>query len=158
MMRLGGSAMQIWFSGELNGMSQLIKNYKVDLEWGLFIFVAGFLLSIAAVILVLVRLPVHYFCGPDPPPFWPDGPAWARWTARIVKNLAGAILIALGLLLSLPGIPGPGLLTILIGLMLLDLPAKRSLEKKIIARPAIFRTVNRLRSYFHRPPLELDGS
>jgi hypothetical protein len=137
-------------------MSQLIKSYQVDLEWGAFLFVASFLFSIVAVVVVLVRLPVEYFCGPVPPPFWPHAPSWARWTARVVKNLAGAILIAVGLLLSLPGIPGQGLLTILIGLMLLDLGAKRNLEKRIIARPAIFRTVNRLRGYFRRPPLELD--
>jgi len=31
-----------------------------------------------------------------------------RWAGVIGKNLAGVILIALGVVLSLPGIPGPG--------------------------------------------------
>jgi hypothetical protein len=46
----------------------------------------------------------------------------ARWTAAI-------LLIVIGLVLSVPGIPGPGILVILIGIFLL-LPESRWLRKK----------------------------
>jgi hypothetical protein len=38
----------------------------------------------------------------------------------------------------------------------LNFPGKRRLERRLIRRPAISRGINRLRTHFHRPPLELD--
>ena len=49
----------------------------------------------------------------------------ARWTAAL-------LLIVIGLVLSVPGIPGPGILVILIGIFLL-LPESRWLRKKYAA-------------------------
>jgi hypothetical protein len=65
------------------------------------------------------------------------------------------LLVLLGVALSLPGVPGQGLITILIGVMLLDFPGKRELERKIISRPAVLSNVNKLRNKFSRPPLRL---
>ena len=43
--------------------------------------------------------------------------------AKVIgKNILGLFLVALGVVLSLPGVPGQGLLTILLGIMLLDFP------------------------------------
>ena len=47
------------------------------------------------------------------------------------------------------------LATILIGLMLIDLPGKRRLERKLVGRPRILRAINRLRKRFGSPPLVL---
>ena len=49
----------------------------------------------------------------------------ARWTAAL-------LLIVIGLVLSVPGIPGPGILVILIGIFLL-MPESRWLRKKYAA-------------------------
>ena len=49
----------------------------------------------------------------------------ARWAVAIV-------LIGLGLVLSVPGVPGPGILVILIGIFVL-LPESRWLRKKYTA-------------------------
>jgi hypothetical protein len=156
-MRLAQSFGLTWAIDWAGGASQLVREYAPDFASGLALFVASFVFSLLAVIVVLIRLPVDYFRGPEPPPFWPGVPGWLRWVARVVKNLLGAVLVALGIILSVPGVPGQGLLTILIGMMLMDLPRKRNLEKRIIARPAVYRTVNRLRGYFRRPPLVLDS-
>lgn len=51
---------------------------------------------------------------------------------RIAVAVAGVLLIVAGLLLSLPGVPGPGLVVVAIGLGMLALewdPAERLLEK-----------------------------
>lgn len=72
---------------------------------------------------------------------------------RLVKNGIGLVLIVLGALLSLPGIPGQGVLTMLIGLMLVDFPGKRALEHKLVARPGVVETMNRARAWLGRPPL-----
>jgi hypothetical protein len=58
--------------------------------------------------------------------------------------------------MSLPGVPGQGILTILLGLMLLDLPGKRAWEQKLVKRPKVLQTINQLRGKFGKPPLVLD--
>ncbi|MCE7936785.1 hypothetical protein DYH10_03280 [Candidatus Saccharibacteria bacterium CPR2] len=52
-------------------------------------------------------------------------------TKRVANDLVGFTLLVIGLILSLPGLPGPGLLVILLGLGLLarNYPwAKKPLE------------------------------
>jgi len=62
----------------------------------------------------------------------------------------------IGIVLSLPGVPGQGILTILLGLIFLDIPGKRPLEARIIKRPAVLSAINNLRAKYSKPPLELD--
>ena len=57
-----------------------------------------------------------------------------------LKNLIGYCLILGGILMLV--LPGQGLLTILVGLMLSDYPGKFKLEKRIIQTGFILRTVN----------------
>ena len=57
-----------------------------------------------------------------------------------IKNLIGYCLILGGILMLV--LPGQGLLTILVGLMLSDYPGKFKLEKRIIKTGFILRTVN----------------
>ena len=52
--------------------------------------------------------------------------------------------------------PGPGVPTILLGLIMMDIPGKRPLEAKIIKRPNILATVNNLRARYSKPPLIMD--
>jgi hypothetical protein len=111
--------------------------------------------SLVAVTIVLVRLPATYFQddGISPPA---GRQPIVRWIGLILKNILGAVLILFGLLLSLPGVPGQGLLTVLIGLMLLDFPGKRRIERRLVARPTIQRAINALRARFGKPALALD--
>jgi hypothetical protein len=81
----------------------------------------------------------------------------ARTLYAAGKNIAGVLLILIGVVLSLPGVPGQGLLTILVGLLLLDVPGKRRFELKILRRPAVLRNVNRLRARFHKEPLLVES-
>jgi hypothetical protein len=109
--------------------------------------------SIALVVFVVIRWPPDHFKhhghghGPGEEP--------RHWLASIGKNVAGALLILLGLVMALPGIPGQGFLTMIVGLTMLDFPGKRGLERRLIGRPRILRTINRLRARFDRAPLEV---
>ena len=73
----------------------------------------------------------------------------------ICKNLLGFLLVALGIVLSLPGVPGQGLLTILIGAMLVNFPGKRACERWLLQRRGVLTTINKLRVKAGRAPLQL---
>ena len=118
------------------------------------LFVAMFIAGLALAGMMVVLLPVRYFV--DERPFWADKPALYRWIGLIVKNLLGLALVVIGILLSIPGIPGQGILTILIGLVLVDFPGKRRLVRMLARRRGVQTSLNRFRSWFGRPPLEFD--
>ncbi len=118
-------------------------------------FVITFTLSLAIVGVLLVRLPATYFLDRHQRELWIDQHPAVRWSGIILKNVLGVGLIALGCVLSLPGVPGQGLLTILLGVMLLDFPGKRRLERRLVGMPHVLDRVNRLRTRFGKPPLVL---
>jgi hypothetical protein len=76
-----------------------------------------------------------------------------RLLLRVIKNITGGGLVLLGLIMLV--LPGQGILTILIGLTLLDFPGKRRLEIWIVQRPSIRRAIDRVRKRVGRPPLTL---
>ena len=120
------------------------------------IFVAGVVISIALVAIVLVRMPADYFRGEPLDPMHSNKPLWKRQILRVGKNALGVTLMALGVILSLPGVPGQGFLTILIGLTLVDFPGKRRLEIKIMRNHTVLAGANVIRRRFHKAPFELD--
>ena len=127
---------------------------KIALGAGLFFF--SLILSFLAIGIVMVKIPANYFSPSYERDFLPDSPFLVRWGAMILKNILGIILIAVGIILSFPGVPGQGLLTILLGLIMLDIPGKRPIEARIIQRPTILSAINNLRSRYNKPPLILD--
>lgn len=123
---------------------------------GLLLAAASFAVSTGIVTLVLVKLPANYFHSSHDREFLTHHHPVLRMVGIFLKNLLGLVLVGFGVVMSLPGVPGPGVLTILFGVMLLDFPRKRELEVKFVSRPAVFRAINRLRRRFSRPPLLLD--
>jgi hypothetical protein len=103
-------------------------------------------LSFAAVAIVIVRLPEDYFTRPVQP---------TRTGAlrRIARNSLGILLIAVGVVLSVPGVPGQGVLTILLGVMLVDFPGRRKVEHWLVTRHGVIAAMNRVRRRFSKPPL-----
>jgi hypothetical protein len=126
--------------------------------WLVVFSVVTFVTSIAVTVFVLIKLPDTYFKASHGREFWVERHPVLRWGGLVVKNLLGAVLVLLGVVMSLPGVPGQGVLTILLGVMLLDFPGKRSLELKLVSRPKVLRTINRIRRRFDRTPLLLDES
>lgn len=125
---------------------------------GVALFVASFLINLAIVSFILVKLPADHFAKSRKRKFMEGYHPALRVAAGIGKNIGGVLLVALGIVLSLPGVPGQGLLTILLGIMLLDFPGKHRLEQKLLSRPSIVNAINGLRGRFGKPALQLDGS
>lgn len=76
-----------------------------------------------------------------------------RWTGLILKNIAGALLVILGLILL--ALPGQGVLTILAGLVLMNFPGKHALELWIVRMPMVLRAANWLRKKSGEEPLQV---
>ena len=142
-------------------MTDFLSDIFGNITWqsaliGALIFLATFVVNLAIVTVILVKLPVDYFKKTHKTKFW-SGPKPAVHAAKVVgKNLLGVLLVAIGVVLSIPGVPGQGLLTILLGVMLVDFPGKRTVEQKLLKKPSITNGITKLRKKFGKPPLELD--
>lgn len=76
-----------------------------------------------------------------------------RWLGLIVKNLIGFVLMLAGIAMLF--LPGQGVLTIIMGVMMLNFPGKRAFELRLIRLPGILRGINALRARAKHPPLQL---
>jgi hypothetical protein len=77
-----------------------------------------------------------------------------RLLLRLVQNVCGAVFLIAGFIMLFT--PGPGILSVLVGIILCDFPGKRRVERKIITRPRVLSMVNRIRARYDRPLLMLD--
>jgi hypothetical protein len=134
-------------------MSESIESY---LLLGLVLSLAGTLgalVSAGVILVILVKLPADYFCRPVRRGFSPGRHPIVGRAGVFLKNVVGAGVAAFGVVLAIPGIPGPGVLTLVIGLLLIDAPELRRLERWFLRRPLIVRAVNALRQRYGKPPL-----
>ena len=116
------------------------------IDWGLAIF--SILAVLASVLLVprfLARLPVDYLTASEP------GSKASSMPVRVLKNLLGVVLVLLGVAMLL--LPGQGLLTLLVGVLLLDFPGKTALVRRLMRRPKVLAVVNKLRQHRGSPAL-----
>ena len=142
-------------------MTESFSEFILLLTWrnvliGSLIFIASFLINLGIVSLILVKLPADHFSKDRKTKLWHGRNPVLNAAKVIGKNLLGVFLVVLGIVLSLPGVPGQGLLTILLGIMLLDFPGRERLEQKLLSKPSIVNTINRLRGRFGKPPLVLN--
>ncbi len=138
----------------LHGLLGIDGTTASGVAWTVAILVGLFVGSLAVVAVLLVQLPASYFLDSHPRGGWRDQHPILRWAALVVKNLVGAVLVGVGILMLLT--PGQGALTILIGVMLMDFPGKRRLVRKLVGRPPVLRAINRLRARFGKPPVVLE--
>jgi len=127
-----------------------LQTHQSLLGWASLASLIMFLATLLIVPLIVIALPRRYLFEEsvrlaDIPPLW-------RWPYLLVKNGIGAGLILAGLTMLV--LPGQGLLTLVIGLSLMNFPGKRRLIHRVFSRPRVFRTINRLRAKALRPPLE----
>jgi hypothetical protein len=122
---------------------------------GLFIFsVACFVASLIGIPFLIARVDADYFLHRRP--LRPPG-GWTTWRAirTVLKNVVGAILVLAGIAMLL--LPGQGLLTLLVGVLLTDFPGKFALEQWLVRRRSVLRALNWIRRRAGKPPLRVDG-
>lgn len=119
-------------------------------------FVGGSLLSmlvgIFAVPALILRIPAEYFTHSRRRTLAATRrhPA-LRFVLNGAKNLVGAVFIAAGLVLLF--LPGQGLLTLLVGLIIMNYPGKFAFERWLVRRPHVLPALNWLRTKYGRVPL-----
>lgn len=115
-----------------------------------FCSVALFFGTLAAIPFLVVYIPEKYFLYEHKPRTKHRHPL-VRISLLIVKNTLGILFVLAGIAMLV--LPGQGLLTILIGLLAMDLPGKYEIERKIIEKPAVHKTLNAMRKKLGRRPL-----
>jgi len=114
-----------------------------------------FIATLVIVPWLVIKIPTDYFSPHKRHVMpWREEHPVVRWTLLLIKNLLGAVLLLLGLGMLL--FPGQGLLTMLVGVILLDFPGKFRFERWIISKKPILRTVNWLRQKSKRGALKFD--
>jgi hypothetical protein len=118
--------------------------------------IALFVASLLAIPWFVARLPADYFClhRDRPSLLHVENPS-LRKLLKVGKNLLGALLLLAGIAMLL--LPGQGIITILVSLVLLDFPGKRRFLSRLVARPHVAKTLNGIRRRRGEPPLELDA-
>lgn len=115
--------------------------------------VVSFFGTLIAIPFLVIRIPEDYFSESKRHRWEP----WAhehpviRWTLLIIKNLLGYLFIILGIAMLV--LPGQGILTIVIGIMFINFPGKYRLERWVIMRAPVLRTINHLRRRAGHAPL-----
>jgi hypothetical protein len=113
-----------------------------------------FIGSMGLVWILIVRMPADFLTR--------DPASESRFSMRhpvvrtiltIVKNLGGAMLVVAGVVMLLT--PGQGLLSIFVGITLLDFPGKPQLIRRMLGRHGTVRVINKIRQYAGRPPLKV---
>ena len=129
----------------------------IPLAWLAIASAIAFVGTLLLIPIVVVRMPADYFVAEAPPPWSFRGRfPLLSLAVRVLKNLLGVALVAVGFALLV--LPGQGILTILLGLTLVDFPGKRRLEVALVSRDRVRRSLNWLRGRFGHPPLEIPAS
>jgi len=110
------------------------------------------LATIALLPFLVVRIPEDYFRHQHRRhEYARDRHPLVHHAIVVVKNTLGLVLILAGIAMLV--LPGQGLLTLLIGLMLTDFPGKYAVEKWVVEQPGVLRAVNWLRQRAGHPPV-----
>lgn len=113
--------------------------------------VATAVATLVAFPFIVTRLPASYFTEDRrPAPLSRHPPV--HWLLMAVKNLLGLALVLAGVLLLL--LPGQGLLTLIIGLTIMNYPGKFRIERWLVRRPRVLPALNWIRRRFGAAPFE----
>lgn len=124
--------------------------------WLALISVLSFFGTLVLIPWVVVRIPADYFAGHKRPAkkrTYEKSPVVMVCVA-LVKNVFGALLVLLGLIMLVT--PGQGVLTLIVGILIMNFPGKFALERWLVSRGPTLALINTIRRRRGRPPLRLE--
>ena len=135
-------------------MPTWLQEHRALLDGALLVAIAVSVVGIVVVPWMIARIPRDYFARPEAPPLpWADAHPLLRAMLSGAKNFLGGVLVVAGLAMLV--MPGQGILTLMIGGMLLDFPGKRALELRMVRMGRVKRVLDWIRARAGRAPLEV---
>ena len=131
-----------------------IRIHEVPFWWIGILSMATFVGTLIVIPILVVRIPADYFKleKQDPDRYHGKHPG-TRIIGLVLKNIIGIMFVLAGLAMLL--LPGQGLVTILIGITLMNFPGKYALERRIVQQPTVLRAINWMRVKANRPVLQV---
>lgn len=120
----------------------VLQNMEVLVGLASIASIAMFVGTIVAIPWLVRRMPEDHFVSPPPQRSLP---------VKVGRNVVGFALIAAGTAMLV--LPGQGILTILIGLSVLDLPVKHRVLRFVLLRPKVEQALQAMRRRAGKPPL-----
>lgn len=120
----------------------------VGLAWGSLVL---FIVSLAVIPWLVTKIPADYFHEERRRRDALSDRSLPLQLLLGFKNLCGCLLVLLGLVMLV--LPGQGILTIVIGLFLMNFPGKYRLERSLVSRPKVLDSLNWIRAKAQKPPL-----
>ncbi len=131
-----------------------LREYEHWLWWIGAASLATIIVSALAVPMLIRRMPHDYFLEDS------EGSAWMRrqhpamrLALLLLKNLLGLVIAVGGFIMLFT--PGQGLLTLVVGILLMNFPGKRRFEVWLVRRQPVHRTIDWMRRRAGKPPLTL---
>ncbi len=134
----------------LDGIMALLSQFEDVLTMIGIISGVVFIISLLLISYLLGLIPLNYFLKNPEKKLKINKPF--DLIKLILKTLIGFILLIAGIIMLVT--PGQGLISILLGLFLMEFPGKRQLELKLINHNPTFKTLNWLRSKANKPPFK----
>ena len=135
-----------------NSLIEIFNVYKNLILWFGSISLFVFLFSLLSIKWLVSLIPEDYFINKKDSKIKTSN-IFIWYIVLIFKNLIGYSLILGGIMMLV--LPGQGLFTIIIGLMMSNYPGKYAIEKKFIAIPTILKSINWLRRKSNKPPIRI---
>ncbi len=134
----------------LDFITQATADYQHYFIWvGVISFVV-FVVSLLLTPFLLGRIPQDYFIHTNQHKVEIKHPG--HLIVVIIRTLIGFVLLIAGIIMLVT--PGQGVISILLGLFLMEFPGKRKLELKLINHEPTFKALSWLRSKANKPPFD----
>jgi len=131
------------------------------LEWASRPAVLTTLFASSSVSLVASVIALPWYLKRLPPDYFVSATTQRVRTTRslsgsafvIAKNVVGALLVLAGVAMLV--LPGQGIATIVVGVLMMQFPGKRRLERRLLSIPPLLRAVNAMRVRSGQPELQM---
>jgi hypothetical protein len=139
----------------MTNLLELIRTHEAVSFWLAAFSLVIFLVGLVLLPWLVVRIPEDYFVGRRRSRQYRIGSdSLLAWLLLVIKNLAGGVLVLLGIAMLV--LPGQGLLAIVLGIALMNFPGKYRLERWLVSRGSTLKLINYLRRRRGKPVLVLD--
>ncbi len=145
------------FESTLNSIGKLIQANETVFWWLTVTSTVAFFATLIIVPWFVIRIPSDYFSDSNiehrrmP---WSNQHPLVRRILLAGRNVLGYVFLVVGTAMLV--LPGPGILTIVVGIILLNFPGKYRLERWMVERRPVLRSINWLRRWAKKAPIVLE--